>query len=236
MAGNRDGDEGRPSTARLSGVGVTAVGVAWARAAESRRPDRLFDDPLAAVVVERGQRELAVMFGVDEDDPTEKSPFDEQTTSIMLEHIAVRTRYFDDYLLEACAAGCRQVVILAAGMDARAFRLPWPAGTRLYELDRPEVLAYKEDVVAARGVLPRCERRPVAPWEGFPGPTARWRSSSGARPPSPRAPWPRSLTGWPASAPRCGPESTTRPPGWPGTAGGPASRTPPTSPSATAGG
>jgi methyltransferase (TIGR00027 family) len=136
--------------------------VAWGRAAESRRPDRLFDDPLAAAVVERGQRELAVMFGVDEDDPVTRSLVNEQVTSTMLEHIAVRTRYFDDRLLEACAAGCRQVVILAAGMDARVFRLPWPAGTRLYELDRPEVLAYKEEVVAAEGVLPRCERRIIA--------------------------------------------------------------------------
>ncbi|MGH3848753.1 MAG: SAM-dependent methyltransferase [Pseudonocardiaceae bacterium] len=161
MAGNSDGDEAGQNVARLSGVGVTAVGAAWARAAESQRPDRLFDDPIAVAVVERGQRELAKLFSGDEAS-LERAPFDEQAATAFVEYAAVRTRYFDDCLSEACAAGCRQVVILAAGMDARAFRLLWPAGTRLYELDRPEVLAYKEDMVAAAGVLPRCERHTVA--------------------------------------------------------------------------
>ena len=57
--------------------------------------------------------------------------------------VAIRTRFYDDYLLEACAAGCRQVVILAAGLDARAFRLDWPAETRVFELDLPELFVFK---------------------------------------------------------------------------------------------
>src|SRR3712207_8045357 len=62
-------------------------------------------------------------------------------------YVVVRTRFFDDFLLYACwGAGVRQVVLLAAGMDTRAFRLNWPSGTRLYELDRPVVLAAKEEV------------------------------------------------------------------------------------------
>jgi methyltransferase (TIGR00027 family) len=70
----------------------------------------------------------------------------------------IRTRFFDDYCREACAAGCRQVVILAAGLDTRAFRLAWPAGVRLFELDTPEVLAFKEQVLAERAATPACQR------------------------------------------------------------------------------
>lgn len=155
MAAHGDAD-------RLSGVGLTAVGVAWARAVESRRPDRLFDDPLAARVAQRGQQGLEESFGVREGGLAQTSPVDEHVARAFLDYAAVRTRYFDDCLLEACADGCRQVVILAAGMDARAFRLPWPAGIRIYELDRRDVLAVKEEVIAAEGVSPRCQRHGVA--------------------------------------------------------------------------
>lgn len=161
MAGNRVSDEVGQNATPLSGVGVTAVGMAWARAVESQRPDRLFDDPIAVAIVEQGRPELATLLFNAEGTGFERASLDEQTAAFV-EYAAVRTRYFDDCLSEACAAGCRQVVILAAGMDARAFRLPWPAETRLYELDQPEVLAYKEAVVTTMGILPRCERRTVA--------------------------------------------------------------------------
>jgi methyltransferase (TIGR00027 family) len=72
----------------------------------------------------------------------------------------VRTHFFDDFLLYASwGAGVRQVVLLAAGMDARAFRLSWAPGTRLYELDRPEALITKEEILAQTGVSPACQRR-----------------------------------------------------------------------------
>jgi methyltransferase (TIGR00027 family) len=70
----------------------------------------------------------------------------------------VRTRFFDDALRDATVAGCRQVVLLAAGLDTRAFRLDWSAGTSLFELDVADVLAFKECVLAANGARPRCER------------------------------------------------------------------------------
>ena len=74
-------------------------------------------------------------------------------------YLSIRTRFFDDLLLQAAESdGARQIVILAAGMDARAFRLPWPAGTTVYELDRPEVLAAKDEVLAAVGAEPSCRR------------------------------------------------------------------------------
>lgn len=76
----------------------------------------------------------------------------------MVEGAIVRTRFFDDYLLEVCAAGCRQVVLLAAGLDMRAFRLVWPDHVRLFEVDLPVVYAFKEPVIAERGHVPMGER------------------------------------------------------------------------------
>ena len=73
-------------------------------------------------------------------------------------HTLIRARFCDDSRPAAASAGCGQVVLLAAGLDTRACRLAWPDGVRLYELDLPEVLAFKEPVLAARGALPRCDR------------------------------------------------------------------------------
>ena len=73
-----------------------------------------------------------------------------------------RTRYFDDYFRRAADAGVRQVVILAAGLDSRAYRLPWPDETTIFELDRPRVLDFKRDVLAEQGAKPNAERREIA--------------------------------------------------------------------------
>ena len=74
----------------------------------------------------------------------------------------IRTRFFDDFLLDSCGRlGVRQVVLAAAGLDTRAFRLDWPSRTRLYELDLPEVLDAKEDVIEEAGAKPNCERQTV---------------------------------------------------------------------------
>ena len=75
--------------------------------------------------------------------------------------LAVRTRYLDDMLAAAIAEGVRQVVILAAGMDARAYRLPWPTGTVIYEVERADVMALNERVMATLGAVPKAERRAV---------------------------------------------------------------------------
>ena len=131
-----------------TGVSMTALWVAQARAEESARPDRLFEDSLAeAFIAAAGSitpPQLEEHFG-------EIYPY-------MREHVAIRTRFFDDYLLQACAAGCRQVVILAAGLDTRAFRLPWPEGVRLFELDLPEIFTFKEQVLSRQGAKPVCQR------------------------------------------------------------------------------
>lgn len=123
-------------------VGRTAVGTAMVRAAESRRPDRLFDDPFAHLFADSTLFDGGTDSGVG---------------AAFAAQCVLRTRFFDDYLL---GAGCPQVVLLGAGLDTRAFRLPWPPGVALYELDLPEVLADKAGALA--GARARCHRREVA--------------------------------------------------------------------------
>ena len=135
-----------------TGVGRTAVGVAAARAEEDRRGDRLFDDPLAAHFVTAAGAAPSLT----DHDPIAAQ--DGDLWSCFASYAPIRTRFFDDYCDEACAAGCRQVVILAAGLDTRAFRLRWPAGVRLFELDTPEVLTFKEQVLTERAAIPACQR------------------------------------------------------------------------------
>jgi methyltransferase (TIGR00027 family) len=129
-------------------IGQTAIGVARARAVESRRPDRLFDDPLAAAFVEAA--------GGDFDAPPSSSTMD--VRPMRDAYVAIRTRFFDEALLSASDDNIGQVVILGAGLDARAFRLPWHDGTRLFELDMADVFEFKERVLAEQRVYPRCER------------------------------------------------------------------------------
>ncbi|MDT5408762.1 MAG: hypothetical protein QOG14_982, partial [Mycobacterium sp.] len=69
--------------------------------------------------------------------------------------------YFDEYLLAAVQAGVRQVVILASGLDSRAYRLPWPDGTTVYEIDQPQVIEFKTRTLADLGAEPTANRRTV---------------------------------------------------------------------------
>src|SRR5438067_3344399 len=124
----------------------TACMVAAARAREDERPDRLFADPLAATLA--GAPGFAYL---------------DRLSNVPIPYLAIRTRFFDDFLLTAVRGGdVRQVVLVAAGMDARAFRLPWPPGLALYELDRPEVLALKDAVLADSGARATCRRHALA--------------------------------------------------------------------------
>jgi methyltransferase (TIGR00027 family) len=133
----------------LPGVSKTAVWVAGMRVAEGRRPDRLFDDPLASAFLAAAAGEG--VGSVEDDLPT----VDLRGADDL---IAVRTASFDRQAAEACAAGVRQVVLVAAGLDTRAYRMDWPAGVTLFELDFPQVFAFKEPVIAASGLPTRCER------------------------------------------------------------------------------
>jgi methyltransferase (TIGR00027 family) len=145
-------------------VGATAVMVALARAAETASVDPLirdqFAEPLVSTPELAGVREQvhAWWAGPDEDEDPDFTP----NSQNMINYQAVRTHFFDAYFAEAAAAGIRQVVILAAGLDSRAYRLEWPTGTVVYEIDLPKVLEYKAETLAGHGAAPAADRRPVA--------------------------------------------------------------------------
>jgi methyltransferase (TIGR00027 family) len=126
------------------------------RAEESLRADRLFDDRYAAAFVAAAPPLFPDLPSID-DDPALAALKDEFVAAI-----AIRTRFYDDYLEAACAAGCRRVVLLAAGLDTRAFRLEWPDGVRCFELDLPGLFAFKERVLTQAGATPKCARTVVA--------------------------------------------------------------------------
>ena len=133
----------------ISGAGMTAKMAAAGRALESRRPDRLFDDPLAqALAGEDGFRWMQEL-------RPPGSPAQNPS-------IGPRTWFFDQLVTRAAGDGLRQVVLLAAGMDTRAFRLPLPGGTIVYELDDQAVLAGKQAILDHEHATPRCIRRLVA--------------------------------------------------------------------------
>lgn len=140
----------------LTGVGETALGVALLRAEENRRADRLFEDPYAQAFVDAAPE----LFAEGPANPEELDLLGTLFTCLTFNGV-IRTRFFDDYLLAASAAGCHQVVLLAAGLDARAFRLPWPPGVRVFELDLAAVLTFKDQVINERRAASRCERTVV---------------------------------------------------------------------------
>lgn len=142
-------------------VGATAVMVAAARAAETARDNPLIRDPYAKDLVANAGTGVWE-FMMDDAFVTKVADADPEVAAIV-EHMgayqAVRTHFFDDFFTEATAAGIRQIVILASGLDSRAYRLQWPAGTTVYEIDQPKVLEYK--AATLEGVSPTAVRRAV---------------------------------------------------------------------------
>jgi methyltransferase (TIGR00027 family) len=142
-----------------SSVGATATAVAASRAMASQNPDALLNDPWAdplvrAVGIDTFVKLIDGEIG-DEDDPL-------LNRRAMSEQMAVRTRFFDDFFVQAGEAGIRQAVILASGLDTRAYRLPWPADTAVFEIDQPQVIAFKTRTLADLGAEPTAERTTVA--------------------------------------------------------------------------
>jgi len=147
-----------------SSVGTTAVMVAAARAAETQRPDPLIRDPYAKLLVDGAGAGMWDQM-LDDDFVAKVADADAEAASVfrhMGNYQAVRTHFFDDFFTAATAAGVRQIVILASGLDSRAYRLDWPAGTTVYEIDQPKVLEYKAATLADHGVEPTALRREVA--------------------------------------------------------------------------
>jgi methyltransferase (TIGR00027 family) len=143
-----------------SSVGATATMVAAARAIASEEPNALIDDPFAEPLV----RAVGVDFFVRLMDGEIVLPDDGggDPSQLLVNVMAVRTRFFDDFFNEAAAAGIRQAVILASGLDARAYRLSWPDGTVVYEIDQPKVIEFKNATMASIGAQPAADRRAVS--------------------------------------------------------------------------
>ena len=140
-------------------VGSTAVMVAAARAVETASENPLIQDQFAGTLISTPELSdlLAKMSATWESDPEA-----ERTYQGMVDYQAARTHFFDAYFAEAAVRGIRQHVILAAGLDSRAYRLDWPAGTTVYEVDLPKVLEYKAATLNAHGARPTAVRREVA--------------------------------------------------------------------------
>lgn len=148
-----------------SSVGLTATMVAAARAVAARDSQGAgavandnFAEPLVrAVGVDFFSRLASGELAMDD--------LDEETatgTMHFANAMAIRTRFFDDFFDAAGAAGIRQAVILATGLDSRAFRLPWPAGTTVFEVDQPQVIEFKTATLSGLGAQPTADRRTVA--------------------------------------------------------------------------
>jgi len=148
------------SWAITESVGATALGVAAARATETAQAHPLIRDPFASLLVSAAGPVWAELAGGQSSwygDDVRGRRIDEMSRSYQ----AVRTHYFDEYFSVASRAGIRQVVILASGLDSRAYRLDWPSGTTVFEIDQPKVLAYKAATLESHGVVPSATRHAV---------------------------------------------------------------------------
>lgn len=144
-----------------SSVGATATICAAARALASRKPDPLINDPFADPLVRAVGIDFFIRQLDGEIDGAGADADPEFNLQRLTDVMAVRTRFFDDFFHDATTKGIRQVVILAAGRDSRPYRLSWPSGTVLYEVDQPEVIEFKSATLAKLGGEPTAELRPV---------------------------------------------------------------------------
>jgi methyltransferase (TIGR00027 family) len=141
----------------VTGVGITALGVAAARAIETHRHEGLVTDPYAEAFVRAAGAPVPI--------PTRPDDANEDPTipwASLATYHGVRSRFFDEFFAGASAAGVEQVVLFAAGLDTRAFRLDWRPGTTVYELDVPKVQQFKDQVLTEQGAPAHCHRRTVA--------------------------------------------------------------------------
>jgi methyltransferase (TIGR00027 family) len=145
-----------------SSVGATATMVAAGRAMATKDARPLIDDPFAEPLVRAVGLDFFVKMIDGELDSSLLPNFSPERRQAIIDGMGLRTKYFDDHLLAAVAGGVRQVVILASGLDARAYRLNWPAGTVVSEIDQPQVIEFKTRTLADLGAEPTATRRTVA--------------------------------------------------------------------------
>src|SRR6201987_5293013 len=140
-------------------VGATALGFPAARAAETESETPLINDPFARLFVDAAGDGMWSIYA----DPKlqakaiELEPDMQMRLRVMIDFMATRTAFFDEFFLNAAPSGVRQVVILAAGLDARSWRLPWQNGTVVYELDQPKVLEFKSNTLREHGAHPTAQ-------------------------------------------------------------------------------
>lgn len=145
-----------------SSVGLTATMVAAARAVAGRAPGALVNDQFAEPLVRAVGVDFFVRMASGELDPDELAEDEANGLRRFADAMAIRTHYFDNFFLDATRAGIRQAVILASGLDSRAYRLRWPAGTIVFEVDQPQVIDFKTTTLAGLGAAPTTDRRTVA--------------------------------------------------------------------------
>ncbi|VBA47567.1 Putative S-adenosyl-L-methionine-dependent methyltransferase [Mycobacterium attenuatum] len=142
-----------------SSVGATATMVAAARALASTAADPIVVDSFAAPLVRAVGLDFFTRLvdgDITRDDQAERE------LQFITESIAVRTRFFDEFFRDAARDGLRQYVILAAGLDARAYRLPWPSDSVVYEIDQPAVVEFKSTTMSQLGAVPAAQRQTVS--------------------------------------------------------------------------
>jgi methyltransferase (TIGR00027 family) len=145
-----------------SSVGATATMVAAARALATEDTDPIINDPFAAPLVRAVGIDFFTKVVDGEIDPSEAGESGTGELQTETDSLAVRTKFFDDFFTNAAAAGIGQSVILAAGLDSRAYRLNWGAGSVVYEVDQPEVITFKTETMAGLGAEPTAQRRTVS--------------------------------------------------------------------------
>jgi methyltransferase (TIGR00027 family) len=144
-----------------SGVGATATMMAASRAVASRGANPLIRDPFAEPLVRAVGVDFFTRLASGEVNLRDNDDGSASIAGRIPDDTAVRTRFYDDFFLAAGKAGIRQAVILASGLDARAYRLPWPADTRVYEIDQPAVIDFKTATLSKLHAAPIADRRAV---------------------------------------------------------------------------
>ncbi|WP_118915342.1 class I SAM-dependent methyltransferase [Mycobacterium shigaense] len=152
-----------------SSVGTTATMVAAARAIATRAEQPIINDPFAEPLVRAVGIGLLTRLASGDITASDlnsavpgSSTLADNLDQVLIDAAAVRTKFYDDYFLDATTAGIKQVVILASGLDSRAYRLPWPTGTVIYQVDQPEVIDFKTRTLTDLGAPPTAERRAVS--------------------------------------------------------------------------